>query len=244
MSHQHLFPEALAVTRGNHLRRHAGQVGVAAAILRAEQQRHQPRPSFTDRQPELSRQVISESGGAHLRNRQAAGGHDQRRSAKFVFPCPHHELVGPRHLLDCSLREQLNSRLAALLFQHVQNVLRGAIAKKLAQSLLVIRDAVFLDQGDEIGRGVAGQRRFGEVRIGRDEVFRRAVDVGEIAAAAAGDKNFLPQPLGAFEDGHPPPPLARFDGAHQSGSAAAENQSVIFMDQEKEAHARCSRTAP
>ena len=91
---------------------------------------------------------------------------------------------------------------------------------------------MLLDQRHEIGRRVARQRRLGEVRIGRDEVCRRAVKVGEIAAPAAGDKNFLSQPLGAFEDGHPPSPLAGFDGTHQSGSAAAENQSVIFMDQE------------
>ena len=48
------------------------------------------------------------------------------------------------------------------------------------------------DQGDEIGRRVTGQRRFGEVRIGGDKIFRTAMKIGEIAAAAAGDKDFLP----------------------------------------------------
>ena len=57
------------------------------------------------------------------------------------------------------------------------------------------------------------------------------MEIREIAAAATGDKNFLPQPLGMFEDGYPPPTLARFDGTHQPGGAAAENQSVVFMDQ-------------
>ena len=54
------------------------------------------------------------------------------------------------------------------------------------------------------------------------------MDVGEIAAPATGDENFLPQPLGTFEDGHSPSALARFDGTHQSGSAAAQNQSVVL----------------
>jgi len=34
-----------------------------------------------------------------------------------------------------------------------------------------------------------------------------------------------------FEDGHAPSPPAGFDSAHQSGCAAAENQSVKFVDQ-------------
>jgi len=80
-----------------------------------------------------------------------------------------------------------------------------------------------LDQGQEFSGSEAGQSRFREMRIGRDKICRRAVDVGEIAASAAGDKNFLPQALGALEDRDPPPSLAGLDGAHQSGGAAAEN---------------------
>ena len=99
----------------------------------------------------------------------------------------------------------------------------GAIAEELAQALFVIGNTVLLDQGHEIGRRVARQRRLGEVRIRRNEVCRRAVKVREIAAPAAGDKNFLSQPLGAFEDSHPPSPLPGFDGTHQPGSTAAEN---------------------
>jgi hypothetical protein len=55
------------------------------------------------------------------------------------------------------------------------------------------------------------------------------VDIGEITASPAGDQDFLPQPLGMFEHGYPPPPPAGFDSTHQSGSAAAENQSVVFV---------------
>jgi len=55
------------------------------------------------------------------------------------------------------------------------------------------------------------------------------VDVGEIATAAAGNQNLFTQSLGVFENGNPPATLARFDGAHQSRSAAAKNQRVISM---------------
>ncbi len=59
-----------------------------------------------------------------------------------------------------------------------------------------------------------------------EEVLRPAVEVGEIAAAAAGDQNLLAQAIGAFEDGYTTSALAGFDGAHQPGRAASKNQCV------------------
>ena len=88
---------------------------------------------------------------------------------------------------------------------------------------------MLLDQRDEVRRRIAGQCRLGKVRIGRDKVFCRAVDIGEIATPAAGNQNLFSQSLGMFKDRNPPAALARFDGAHQSRSAAAKNQRVIFM---------------
>ena len=85
---------------------------------------------------------------------------------------------------------------------------------------------MLFDQRDEIGGRVAGQRRLGEMRIGGEEILGLAVEVGEIAAAAAGDENFLAQPVGVFEDRDAASALARFDGAHQAGCAATENQCV------------------
>ncbi len=86
-----------------------------------------------------------------------------------------------------------------------------------------------LDQCDEIRGRVAGQRRLGKMRIRGKEILGLAVEVGEIAAAAAGDENLLAQTVGVFEQGDAPAALAGLDGAHQACRAAAENECVEAM---------------
>ena len=46
-----------------------------------------------------------------------------------------------------------------------------------------------LDQRDEVVLGVAVERGFVEMRIGGEKPVRRAVQVGEVAAPAAGDQD-------------------------------------------------------
>ena len=52
------------------------------------------------------------------------------------------------------------------------------------------------------------------------------MQIGEIAASAAGDQDLLAQPVGVFEYGDAAAALAGLDGAHQASRAAAENQCV------------------
>jgi hypothetical protein len=52
------------------------------------------------------------------------------------------------------------------------------------------------------------------------------MQVGEIATASAGNEDFLADAIGAFQHGNPAAALSRFDGAHQSGCAAAEHDYV------------------
>jgi hypothetical protein len=85
---------------------------------------------------------------------------------------------------------------------------------------------VLFDERNKVSRGVTRQRRFAEVRIGRQEVFRAAMQVGEITTAAAGDKDFLADAIGAFQHGNAAAALSRFDGAHQPGCAAAQHDYV------------------
>jgi hypothetical protein len=54
------------------------------------------------------------------------------------------------------------------------------------------------------------------------------VQVGEIAAAAAGDQDFLADSIRAFEHQDAPAPLAGFHSTHQAGSAGPENDDVVF----------------
>src|SRR5271163_3462061 len=53
--------------------------------------------------------------------------------------------------------------------------------------------------------------------------------VGEVAASAAGDQNFLAQLTSMFEHGDAAAALAGFDGAHQACRATAENECIEGM---------------
>ncbi len=52
------------------------------------------------------------------------------------------------------------------------------------------------------------------MRIRRDEIFRRAMNVGEVAASSAGDEDFFADAVGVIEKGDAASALAGFDGAH------------------------------
>ncbi len=100
------------------------------------------------------------------------------------------------------------------------------IAEQLSQFLLVISNAVLRDQRNEIRRRVACQRRLAEVRIGGKKILRAAMQIGEVAAPAAGDQDLLADAIGVLEHGNSAAALARLDGAHQAGSAAAQDDYI------------------
>ena len=52
------------------------------------------------------------------------------------------------------------------------------------------------------------------------------MQVGEIAAPAAGDEDLLADAIGMLQHGDPAATFAGFDGTHQAGRAAAENDHV------------------
>src|SRR5438874_5147050 len=138
-----------------------------------------------------------------------------------------------RDVFHTEVGENLNSGLMAFRFEHTHDLLRRAIAEKLSQSFFVICDAMLLDQLDEICRGVSRERRFGEVRISGDEVFRLTVKVGEVAATATGNQNLFPDAPGAFQHRRPPAPLPCLYGAHEPSRTAADNNyiQVVCHDQ-------------
>jgi hypothetical protein len=55
------------------------------------------------------------------------------------------------------------------------------------------------------------------------------MEVSEIAAAAAGDKDLFAQAVGAFENCDAASALAGLDGTHQARRATAKNQCVEMM---------------
>jgi hypothetical protein len=108
----------------------------------------------------------------------------------------------------------------------------GIVAEELTESFFVVGDSVFLDEGDEIGRGVAGEGGLGEVRICREKVFRLGVKIREVAAAAAGDEDFFADFFGALEEDYAASAFASFDSAHEAGCAAAQNDYVEVVHPE------------
>ena len=65
-----------------------------------------------------------------------------------------------------------------------------------------------------------------------NEIFRLAVNVGEITASAAGDQDFLPHAIGMLKHGDAPPAFAGFDRTKKSRGPGAKNQSVKVARQE------------
>ena len=104
----------------------------------------------------------------------------------------------------------------------------GAVAEELAERLLVVWDAVFFDQSDEVLRRVACKRGLGEVGVGGEEVFSAGVQISEVTAATARDENLLAGTFRVFEDEGAATAAAGLNGAHQAGGASSENEDVDF----------------
>ena len=52
------------------------------------------------------------------------------------------------------------------------------------------------------------------------------MQIGEIATPAAGDEDLLADAIGVLQHGDPSPTFTGFDGTHQAGGPAAENDYV------------------
>ena len=108
----------------------------------------------------------------------------------------------------------------------------GTVAEELAESFFMVRNAMFFDESDEVRGRVPGQRGFREMFVRTDEIFRLAMNVGEITAPAAGDENLLANSIGKLEHGDTPATFAGFDRAEKSRGAGAKDKSVKFLRQE------------
>jgi len=85
---------------------------------------------------------------------------------------------------------------------------------------------MLFDEGKKIAGCEAGESGSSEIGIGGVEILGFGVNVGEIAAATAGDEDFLANAVGVFEYGDAATAFTRFDGAKKSCGASAENQNV------------------
>jgi hypothetical protein len=132
--------------------------------------------------------------------------------------------------MNVAVHDDLRSRLAALGFEHFENIFGGTIAEKLAERFLVVRNVVLFHKRDEVGRFIAGQRGFCEVGIRGVEIFRPAMKVREIAAASAGDQYLFARAIRAVQDRDAPAAFARLNRAHQPSGPRAQNYRIEFVD--------------
>src|SRR5450755_3582763 len=88
------------------------------------------------------------------------------------------------------------------------------------------------DQSDEVLRRVARQCRLAEMRVRRQEALWPAIQVGKVAAPAAGNQNLLADAIGAFQHSNTASALSGSDGAHQPSGASAQDYRIVGMDHE------------
>ena len=134
----------------------ARQSGQAGEEVSFEGQGHQAGARFHHFQSELVGDPIGKTAGAHLRDRGAAGRDDERCRGVGIAIRGDGECVvfffDPRHC-----RRRLDVDAACFRQQHVDNLLGGAVAEKLAVIAFLIGDTVALDQGDEVVLSIAGE---------------------------------------------------------------------------------------
>ena len=224
MGEQRRLAERRLAAARHHVGRNARQLG-KQRILAAQRQRYQRRTRLDHLEPELAGELIGKGGGPQLGDRGPAGRNHQCGRA-----CPADVELSIAMLDRAGFAAKPDRDTATLAFlqQHGDDLLGRTIAEQLSQRLLVPGDVVAIDQLDEVRRGVARQRRLGEMRVGRKVAVGRGVDIGKVAPPAAGDQDLAANFIIVIEQQHPPSALAGGGGAEQPGGAGTEDDGVVF----------------
>jgi hypothetical protein len=236
MGEEEFFAEAALADGGDDFSGDSGEVGERVLVRAAEGEGDEGGAGFADRDVELAGDVVAEAGGAHFGDGESAGGDDYvgGRVSGGVGLDQETRLIGAgvgggfgiaADFLDFGFEDDFDVRLGGFGEEHSDDLFCGVVAEELAQGFLVVPDAVAFDEGDEVGGGVACERGFGEVGVGGEEVVGVGVEVGEIAAASAGDEDFFADAAGVFEEGDAASAFAGFDGAEEAGGTCSEDEN-------------------
>ncbi len=244
MGEEHFFAEGIFIGGGDDFGGDAGEIGVTLAVGGVEEERNESGARGNDLQAELSGEVVAEASGAHFGDGEAASGDDEGGGAVFGGIGADDEGGSAADFADVGVDGDFHTGRAALGFEHGDDLHRGVVAEKLAERFFVIKDFVFFDEGNEVGGRVAGQGGFGEVGILREEVFRLAMEIGEVAAASAGDEDFLADFFGAFEEEDAAAAFCGFGGAEEAGGAGAEYEKVVRSQKVTAKRKRRSKDRP
>src|ERR1700678_4547296 len=86
---------------------------------------------------------------------------------------------------------------------------------------------VLLYQLHKISRSVTSEGGFSEVGIRGEEIRCRRMQIGEVAAAAAGDQYLLADAVGMVKQNNPAAAAAGVDGAEKACCAGAHNHYIV-----------------
>ena len=83
-----------------------------------------------------------------------------------------------------------------------------------------------LHETEKVFRSITRERRLRESRVVGDEIFRRGIQVGEVASSTAGDPDFFPDARIVLQHDDGSSALSGLDGAHETGGTGADNNDV------------------
>lgn len=83
-----------------------------------------------------------------------------------------------------------------------------------------------IDFVDKVAWRIARQRRFAEMRIGREEIGRCRAGIGEIASSATGHQDLLADAIRVFDHANAFATPSGRQRTHQSGSTATDDGDI------------------
>jgi hypothetical protein len=221
MREQHFFAKGMTIGGGSDGGGNTSQVAVKTLVFLIQNKRDERRPRLQNFQPELPSEIVTKNGCTDFGDGKAAGGHNEDGCAKFVGICSHREFSAAFDLLDFGVQKYLDAGISAFGLKHIGDVVRAAVAEKLAEGFLVIRNAMLFDERDEIGRSVTSESGFCKVFVRAEKILGAAMEIREIAAATARDQDFLADAIGPFEDRDAASTFAGLGRAEESRGTSA-----------------------
>ena len=172
---------------------------IKTLLRRLEGEGNQAGLEFRQGDAEASRDPIAEITGAEFRERESAGCDHQCVGSECSTRGVDMELLVLTHLLDTGIAKDPDAGVAALAFQHRDDLTRTPVTELLSQLFLMVGDPMFFNEADKVPWCVSCQGRFTEILVARDVVLGGGIDVGEVASPATRNLDFLSDPLVMFE---------------------------------------------
>jgi hypothetical protein len=120
--------------------------------------------------------------------------------------------------------------VGTFVFKQLENPLRAVVAEELPMFPLVPRNAVPLDQREEILWSAAREGGFHEVRTAAGDIGRGCgAEVGEIAASAARDENLVSEPCLVFDHKHAPSAQSRHPSTEEPCGTPAHDDDIVVQ---------------